>query len=283
MRPVGALAAVICGLAVRMAAQAPGAAGEPPAAQVMQNTGAPMQVAFRCTNDDIQWAGLSCSEEEPCPVYLELAAVESVGNKIFAAGNIHSSSGTLYSILLSSDDSGKTWREPHLRLRGAGLDHIQFIDFENGWISGQAVQPLPQDPFLLITSDGGKTWRQRPLFSETRAGSILQFWFASRNNGSLVVDRGQGGELGRYELYESPNGGETWMLRETNERPIRLKRAAGTSPDWRIRADGRTKSFAIERRQGEKWAALSSFAVGLPVCRPAAEEEPPQAAPVPQN
>jgi hypothetical protein len=98
-----------------------------------------------------------------------------------------------------------------------------------------------------------------------------------------VVDRGQSGELGRYELYESPNGGETWMLRETNERPIRLKRAAGISPDWRIRADARTRSFAIERRQGEKWTALGSFAVGLPACRPAAEEEPPQAAPAPPN
>ena len=50
----------------------------------------------------MEWAGMSCSDEEPCPVYLELAAVESVGNRIFLAGNIHSNAVTLYSLLLAS-------------------------------------------------------------------------------------------------------------------------------------------------------------------------------------
>ena len=207
-------------------------------------------------------------------MFLELAALESLGNRVFAAGNIHSATSTLYSILLASDDSGRTWQEAHERLRGVSLDRIQFVDFEFGWISGQAVQPLPADPFLLITSDGGKTWRQRPLFSESRAGAILQFWFSSRNNGSLVLDRGQSGDLGRYELYETPNGGETWMLRETNERLIRLKRMAGENTDWRIRADARTKSFAVERRHAEKWTALALFAVEVQACRPSAEAPP---------
>jgi hypothetical protein len=264
------IAAAAAGQVTGGPAAGQGAAEEPKTA-VLQNAGKPMVVDFRCTNDDIQWAGLNCSEEEPCPVYLELTAVESVGNKIFAAGNIHSAASTLYSILLASDDAGKTWREPYQRVRGASLDHIQFVDFENGWISGQTVQPLPQDPFLLITSDGGKTWRQRPMFSEARSGAIVQFWFGSRINGSLVLDRGQSGEFGRWELYESPNGGETWMLRETNERQIRLKRSAGANTDWRIRADAASKAFHIERRQGERWGGLGAFLVRMPECKPAAE------------
>lgn len=237
--------------------------------------GKPIQVECRCTPEDIQSAGLTCTEEEPCPLYLELAAVESVGNKIFTAGNIHSDTATLYSMVLASDDSGKTWREPFERVKASGLDHIQFVDFENGWISGQLLQPLPQDPFFLITSDGGKTWRRRPVFGESRAGSVSQFWFSSRNNGSLVIDRG---ETGQYELYETPNGGETWMLREVNEKPLRLRRAAGAgASDWRIRADKATRAFWIERRQGEKWAGLAAFAVRAGACRPAprAEETPP--------
>lgn len=280
MKAAVALAlAVFCGVAAQVAPRAPAPSSpegdaKPAERPVLLNTGKPIQVGFACTNDDIQWAGLSCSDEEPCPVYLEISAAEPVGNKIFAAGNFHSSSATLYSIVLASDDAGKTWREAHERLRGATLDRIQFVDFENGWISGQVVQPLPQDPFLLITSDGGSTWRQRPLFSETRGGSILQFWFTSRNSGSLVLDRGQAGDLGRYELYESPNGGETWMLRETNERPIRLKRSAAANPDWRIRADAASRAFSIERRQTDRWVPLSAFAVAVEACKPAAVEAP---------
>lgn len=247
-----------------------------PAEPLLQNTGKPMRVEFRCTAEDIQWAGLSCSAEEPCPVYLELAAVESVGNRIFAAGNIHSGVGTLYSILLASDDGGKTWREAHERVRGATLDRVQFIDFEAGWVAGQTVYPLPRDPFFLITSDGGKTFRRRPVFSESRGGSVLQFWFSSRTMGSMVIDRGQSGDLGRYELYESPNGGESWMLRETNEQPIRIKRAVGPAPDWRIRADGATQAYVLERRQGEKWSALAAFAVSIGPCTPPPPPPPPE-------
>ena len=85
-----------------------------------------MQVPYQCTASDTQTAGLSCSEEEPCPVYLELAAVEHAGTHIVAVGNIHSTAVTLYSVLLATEDSGHTWSETFERIRGAGLDRIQF-------------------------------------------------------------------------------------------------------------------------------------------------------------
>jgi hypothetical protein len=246
-------------------------AGKP----VLQNDGKPMTVPIRCTDDDIEWAGLSCSEEEPCPVYLELAGAESVGNRIIVFGNIHSDTVTLYSILLASDDAGKTWSEASNRIRGAGLDHIQFLDFETGWITGQALSPLPQDPFFLITNDGGKTWRQKNLFADSRVGTILQFWFTAKNNGSLIVDRGQGAEGSRYELYESPNAGETWMVRETSDRPLKLKRGPTGVSVWRIRADAPSKSFRIERQgQADRWSSVAAFRIPIGACKPAPAAEP---------
>jgi len=248
----------------------------------LTNTGTPLKVPYRCTNEDMEWAGMSCSEEEPCPVYLELAAVESVGNRIFLAGNIHSNAVTLYSVLLSSDDAGRTWSEPYDRIRGVELDHIQFIDFENGWISGQVLVPVAQDPFLLITSDSGKTWRRRPVFGESRAGTITQFWFTSRTSGSLLIDRSQSGDDSRYELYESMTGGESWMLRETNDKPLRLKHVFVPNTDWRIHADAASKSFRVERRQDEKWTALASFLVPIAACKPIEQPPQPEAEPQPQ-
>ncbi len=249
---------------------------KPPEKPVLANNGRPMVVSYRCAEEDMTWAGLACSEDEPCRFYLELAAVEPLGNKIFLAGNIHSSSTTLSSIFLASEDSGKTWIEPFERIRGGGLDHIQFVDFENGWVSGQVLQPLPQDPFLLITSDGGKTWRRRPVFGESRGGSILQFGFGSKTAGSLVIDRGEPGDSGRYELYETPNGGETWMLREITDRQPKIPRAGTGNPDWRLRPDAATKSFRVEHRQGERWTSLASFAIPIGTCT-APERERPQA------
>jgi hypothetical protein len=243
----------------------------------------PLKLAFQCTDDDIASFGLTCSEDDPCPVYLEISAVEAVGVRTFAIGNIHTDSATLYSVLLASEDGGKTWKETFERVRGAVLDQIRFVDFENGWISGQLIQPLPHDPFVLITSDGGKTWRRRPLFDDARPGAILEMWFSSRTEGAVVVDKGQSAEGMRYELYESPSGGESWLIKEAAERPMRLKRAlaAAAAPGWRARADGPSRSLQIEKREASKWASVSSFALNLEACKPAparAIEPPPEPA-----
>jgi photosystem II stability/assembly factor-like uncharacterized protein len=258
------------------AAQVEKPAEQPAENAPLQNTGKAMVVDYHCGEEDVRLAGLSCTADDPCPVFLELASVEAVGNRIFVAGNIHTSATTLTSVLLASDDAGKTWREPSERMRLAGLDRIQFIDFENGWVGGEVQHPLPRDPFLLATTDGGKTWLTRAVFAEPQFGSIMQFWFSSRTAGSLVIDRGRAGESGRYELYETPNAGDTWMLRQTNERPIEIKRANGAAnSDWRLRADAASKSYHIERRAGGGWHSVAAFSVSIGACKPPELAPPP--------
>jgi len=246
---------------------------------ILENQGKPMSLPFRCTEDDMAWAGMSCSEQDPCPAYFELAAAESIGTKLFATGNIHSEAVTLYSVLLASEDGGKTWRELYERIRGAGLDRIQFTDLANGWISGEELSPLPQDPFFLITTDGGNNWRKEPVSEDTEPGSIQQFFFATKDQGSVIIDRGEGSEQERYALYESPNGGRTWNMKQLSKKPLRLNRADETEKDWRVRADRGTQSFRIERRMGERWTAVASFAVSAGVCKPMPVEAPTPAEP----
>lgn len=260
-RGAGLLLSIVLTLAAQESPQPQPA--EPP---VLKNEGKPMRVPFDCTRDDVESAGLACSADEPCPVYLEISAFESVGNRLFASGNLHSSAATLYSILLASDDAGSTWREPHERIRGAGLDHMQFVDFQNGWISGEILNPLPRDPFLLISSDGGKSWRQVAIFDESRSGAIQQFWFDSKTHGLLRMETA--GDSPRYALYESLSGGDTWTVRETSERPIPIKRiGSGDDSGWRIRADAASHAFRIEKRQGEGWSMIAGFAVAAGECR----------------
>ena len=241
-------------------------AQEPPSAPViLENSGRPTIVPLRCAEEDLQWAGLTCSEDDPCPVYLEISAVEPAGSRVFAAGNVHSSAVTLYSELLSSDDGGRTWREDRDRIRGAGLDRIQFADAANGWVGGEVLYPFSRSAFLLVTTDGGKSWTRQPVFDEVRAGSIQDFAFTSQREGRLVFDRGPGEGNNRYELYESRDGGTSWTLQGTAATPQPLRPAAAPS-DWRARADGPTQSFQIEKRAGSRWTPLAAFAVKLGAC-----------------
>jgi photosystem II stability/assembly factor-like uncharacterized protein len=230
----------------------------------LENTGKPMRVPFECTETDTEAAALNCSEEEPCAVFLELSNVEAAGNRIFLAGNLHTATTTLYSILLATEDAGKNWMEPQARIRFAGLDQIQFIDFQNGWISGANLQSTPRDPFLLLTTDGGKTWRQRPIFDETRVAVIERFWFDTRENGSLMIDARL--DNGHHELYETRAGGESWSMKEATASPGAFP-AAPKSSGWRLRADAASKSYDLEKSDGAHWQKVASFLVSVGACK----------------
>jgi hypothetical protein len=241
----------------------------PPQPPPLENHGKPIVVPYACSTEDIQWAGLSCSEEEPCAIFLELSAAESAGNRVLVAGNLHSEAVTLYSVLYASDDSGRTWTEAFPRARGAALDRMQFIDATTGWISGEQLFPIPQNPFLLVTTDGGKTWTERPIHKESaedRFGVVQQFSFSDKDTGTLIVDRAQSGDGQRYALFESRTGGESWNILEESAKPPKLKQPPPVS-QWRVRVDAATKSFQVEHRQGDKWTSVAAFAVKVEPCK----------------
>lgn len=89
-----------------------------PPTPVFAYEGKPITLPYQCSLEDIRWAGLTCSEDEPCPIYLELSSVDAVGERVFAAGNIHSDAVTLYSVLLSSADGGHSWQVGPDSVRG---------------------------------------------------------------------------------------------------------------------------------------------------------------------
>jgi hypothetical protein len=226
------------------------------------------RIEYACSADDVDKFGLTCSEDEPCDVFLELASAEGVGSTIFAAGNLHTVTTTLYGVLLMSGDGGKTWTEPNQRIPAADLDQVQFPDFQHGWASGVNVEPLARDPFFLVTTDGGKTWRRRPVFTDTRYGSIQQFWFESAKSGQLIFERSEG-SASSYETYETANGGDTWTIKEAgNKNPKLAKAPAKDSATWRVRTDAASKTNRIERRTaGGGFEVVASFAVRAGVCK----------------
>jgi photosystem II stability/assembly factor-like uncharacterized protein len=212
---------------------------------------------------------MTCPPEEPCPVYLELSSVSSSGSRIFLAGNIHSPQTTLYSVLLRSDDRGAAWQEASDRVRGEELDHIQFQNLETGWVSGQRVVPLPGDPFFLITHDGGKSWRKAPVLPEGSPGFIQKFRFDSATSGKMVIDRGatEGDEL-QYRLYETKDGGDSWTVVESSEKPIKDAPVPEEDSVWRLRADKGGKTILVERRTADdKWSVAASFTIQIGTCR----------------
>jgi photosystem II stability/assembly factor-like uncharacterized protein len=226
-----------------------------------------VKIAYECSEADVDAFGLTCSSDRPCAVYLEISSVEGSGNRIFATGNLHTSDRTLYSLLLMSDDNGLTWNEPHTRIRSAALEQVQFLDLQTGWISGESVDPLPRNPFFLLTTDGGRTWRQRPVFDDTKVGSVSQFYFVSKSAGQFILDASRGKNI-RQELYESNTGGESWEMKQTSNAALHLASAKPASTlTWRARADAASGAYRLERGGGREWESVASFPIHVADCK----------------
>ncbi len=219
----------------------------------------PVELAYACPAADIDSFGLSCSPDEPCAVLLELSFAETSGARIFVTGNLHTETTTLYGILLASDDGGHTWSEPLPRMRASTIEQIQFLDLAHGWISGQAIEPLPRDPFLLITSDGGNTWIKKPIFDDARFGAIAQFWFESPTAGRLVLEHSE-----KHDVYRTNTGGESWEREESSGQPVTLK-GREAAQEFRLRPDG--KVFHLERRADPGWQPVASFKIHVADCK----------------
>lgn len=254
-------------------AQTPQAAPPKPS---YRYAGRPIALQAQCGDAEIADFGMSCGEDEPCPVYLELTAVASAGVRLFTIGNLHTGTATLWSVLLASDDDGQSWTEPVDRLRGVAFDQVQFPDFATGIVAGHTAGALSRDPFVLRTADSGKTWSRSPILEEGSVGSIERLHFDSATHGVVQLDRVRRGP-GRYATLETQDGGSVWTIRESSaERPSRP--AGEIAPAVRIVADAPSKSFRIERHEENRWRTVAAFAVAAGACQtgnPTAPPEPP--------
>jgi hypothetical protein len=270
-------------------AQAPAPADPPdprpvPAKVILEYTGTPIKIPFDCGEEEIQAFGMSCTEDDPCPVYSALSEVQPMGQRIFIIGSFHNGSASMYSLLLSSSDGGKKWEESFERIRFASLENVEFFDLSSGWISGHLMQSFPRDPFLLTTRDGGATWTRRPILGDPAIAVVEHFAFSSRTAGTLVLDRIQGGPSSpRYERYESNDGGSSWNIKEAGQSLAKFTGTKDTGKDngYRLRADTATKAHILETRSGARWRTVAAFLLEAGKCQPNASNlEAPEDAPV---
>ena len=241
--------------------------------------GEPLKLPLECRAEAFLRAGLVCSEEAPCDMFLELVDITSIQDRVLLIGNIHTPSATIATVLLRGDDGGKTWMEPFERVDAAGLEMVQTLDGQHGWIGGQqTTQDHASSPFLLVTTDGGLNWVRRPIWSgdEERHGAVIEIYFDEPLHGFVIIDR-LTSEGDSYELYESMNSGLSWSIRQvSSEMPTIRRRMVANDAEkpWRLNEDRGAAAYEVERLVDGEWTKVAAFAGDLGACRSVAAEKP---------
>ena len=229
-----------------------------------------VKIPVDCSDSTLAAAGMTCTDDRPCTMYLELNSAAGFGKKITLAGDVHGDASTIYSLLLISADGGTTWKEDaSAHTPGAAFEQGQWIDATHAWAAGETEYPLTRDPFFIATTDGGATWKENPVDEEGGPGSIQRFWFDSPLHGEVIVDTVRAG-AGRYQIYESHDGGESWGETGKSAQAPKLKQAPATdTSEYRISMDSKTHAYALEKRAGnspEQWIPMATFGVEAGKC-----------------
>ena len=110
-------------------------------------------------------------------------------------------------------DGGMSWK-PLISGTRADINLIQFVDWNTGWMLGDMEKSgleggkSDSDKVLLLTNDGGKTWRQKQL------SNVTSIFF---------IDARTGWAVGRNAtILKTTDGGEQWQAVSELEKLIGL-------------------------------------------------------------
>lgn len=137
----------------------------------------------------------------------------------FLVGSYQLGQTTYRSVLLRTTDGGSTWEEVAQGISETTLFGMDFVNSKRGFVYGQLTTGDPEPPFFLRSDDGGLSWRRVGQIEAEGAPAIHAFGFTDAQHGSIKLLFHAVGltpeKPHRNEVYETSDGGETWIQTES--------------------------------------------------------------------
>ena len=125
----------------------------------------------------------------------------------FVAGiRVFPNEKTQKSVIMKTEDGAQTWISQETGQEDI-LEDIHMLNKDTGWAVGE-------NGIILHTKDGGVTWEKQISGTEETLRSVR---FASEKVGWAV-----GGEFGVGVTTSTTDGGQTWILKETKQKMMKV-------------------------------------------------------------
>jgi len=146
-------------------------------------------------------------------VSLSVDSVAQLDDKVLLIGGSYSTTASMRSVLLRSDDAGRTWHDAGFWLTGSATGDIFVLDAQHAWAVVSWMVESWGAPFVVFrTTDGGKTWQRArqnlPIDKNIGVANDFGICFASPNDGVAWLS----GTTGIRYHYLTTDGGMTWRL-----------------------------------------------------------------------
>lgn len=196
---------------------------------------------------DLGWSG----ELEPGEnrFGLNLLGIFAEGENVFLSGGLVFGGRPYRSTVLTSHDSGVTWRETLAPYENSEITQVQFVGC-TGWAIAGWKQDGPGDLILLGSGDCGKEWFTLSELPKTDpSGWPVALEFEDTFNGVITLAY-QAPDLERGYL-RTGDGGRTWqetLARARADEPgrTRWEFTSGSGEGWKL--ESQRGHYVVSRR-----------------------------------
>lgn len=192
------------------------------------------------------------------------SGLQYAGERLFVFGSFKVADITARSVILTSANQGRTWRETAPTIPGSEIMALSFPSDNVGFALVAWSTQGPGELFMLRSNDGGQSWEKLPEIPKNHySGWPVAFSFEDKNKGTLVLQFIDDNPENLRSVLVTEDGAKTWTAfmgappnhqkLELSRAPFKVKDSSGTlyilkkndNGDWELHRKNQGRSELI--------------------------------------
>jgi hypothetical protein len=230
-----------------------------------------MQFLDSRTEQALLYAGAEKADEG---VHLSVSIYGLNKKIVFLLGSLQTPAVTIRSLLLRSEDGGRSWKEVMEPVTGSAVIRLSFLSKQTGWALLGGTSEGPGQLYLYKTRDSGNSWSKVSRIPKRHFdGWPESFGFVDERNGRMEILYDGNAPTDGFAVMSTSDGGITWQetrslsldeyreqYEKDSEEPSTDYVTARDGSQWKLQEQSRKQVSVLRRRRsGGEWNIVSTL------------------------